>query len=124
MWHTLLFGGTAAIFLAMTASALFHLRWARRLPSLGEVDPAHQPRSSRGNQAPADPCAGVHGQSANRPRAPGKSEMTPAPVARSSLPLVGPGVDSLPLIGASGTLSVCGSGVLCSVVLAARDEEA
>jgi len=50
--------------------------------------------------------------------------MTPAPVARSSLPLVGPGVDSLPLIGASGTLSVCGSGVLCSVVLAARDEEA
>ena len=46
MWHTLLFGGIAAIFLAMTASALFHLRWARRLPSLGELKPVHENESS------------------------------------------------------------------------------
>jgi hypothetical protein len=42
MWLTLLFGGTAAIFLAMTVASLFHLRWVRRLPSLGELTPAHE----------------------------------------------------------------------------------
>ena len=49
MWHTLLLGGTASIFLAMTAAALFHLRWARRLPSIGEFKPYDQNESSRGN---------------------------------------------------------------------------
>jgi glycosyltransferase involved in cell wall biosynthesis len=37
MWFTLLFGATAALFLAMTFAALFHLRWARRLPSVKDV---------------------------------------------------------------------------------------
>ena len=46
IWSTLLFGGTAAIFLGMTASALFHLRWTRRLPSLSELTPAPQPIKS------------------------------------------------------------------------------
>src|SRR5260370_42124325 len=46
MWHTLLFGGIAAIFLAMTAASLFHLRWVRRLPSLGEVKPVLENPSS------------------------------------------------------------------------------
>ena len=30
MWATLIFTGTAVLFLGMTLSALFHLRWARR----------------------------------------------------------------------------------------------
>jgi cellulose synthase/poly-beta-1,6-N-acetylglucosamine synthase-like glycosyltransferase len=34
MWATLIFGGTAALFLAMTCAALWHLRWMQRLPSL------------------------------------------------------------------------------------------
>jgi glycosyltransferase involved in cell wall biosynthesis len=34
MWLTLIFSGTAAIFLAMTIAALWHLRWVRRLPAL------------------------------------------------------------------------------------------
>jgi glycosyltransferase involved in cell wall biosynthesis len=38
MWLTLLFLGTAALFLAMTLTALFHLQWARRLPALSELD--------------------------------------------------------------------------------------
>ena len=33
MWATLLFSATAAMFVAMTISALWHLRWVRRLPS-------------------------------------------------------------------------------------------
>ena len=37
MLHILIFGGTAAVFFAMTLSTLFHLRWARRLPSLPEL---------------------------------------------------------------------------------------
>jgi glycosyltransferase involved in cell wall biosynthesis len=37
MWITLLFVGTAALFLAMTSSALFHLQWAHRLPPLAEL---------------------------------------------------------------------------------------
>src|SRR4029078_5639046 len=40
MWFTLLFLGTAALFLAMTSSALFHLQWARRLPALSELGTA------------------------------------------------------------------------------------
>src|SRR5689334_8234774 len=34
MWTTLIFCGTAALFLAMTLAALWHLRWVGRLPSL------------------------------------------------------------------------------------------
>jgi glycosyltransferase involved in cell wall biosynthesis len=40
MWLTLLFVVTAALFLAMTSSALFHLQWARRLPSLADLGAA------------------------------------------------------------------------------------
>ena len=50
MWREVAFGGTALLFLAKTASALGHLRWARRLPALrspaeGEVA-ARPPRCS------------------------------------------------------------------------------
>lgn len=34
MWMTLLFAGTAAVFLAMTLGTLWHLRWVQRLPAL------------------------------------------------------------------------------------------
>ena len=34
MWATLIFCGTAALFLAMTLAVLWHLRWVRRLPAL------------------------------------------------------------------------------------------
>ena len=37
IWHILLFGGTAVVFFTMTIATLFHLRWARRLPSLAEL---------------------------------------------------------------------------------------
>src|SRR5215213_6626870 len=37
MWLTLLFLGTAALFLSMTSAALFHVRWAQRLPSQAEL---------------------------------------------------------------------------------------
>jgi cellulose synthase/poly-beta-1,6-N-acetylglucosamine synthase-like glycosyltransferase len=37
MWLTLLFFGTATLFLAMTSAALFHLHWAQRLPALSEL---------------------------------------------------------------------------------------
>ena len=36
MWTTLIFGGTAALFPAMALHALWHLRWVRRLPALGD----------------------------------------------------------------------------------------
>jgi len=50
MWFTVLFGGVAALFLAMTFAALFHLRWARRLPSLNELTAA--PRIEEGSVEP------------------------------------------------------------------------
>lgn len=34
MWTTLIFCGTAALFLAMAIATLWHLRWVRRLPAL------------------------------------------------------------------------------------------
>ena len=40
MWLTLLFLGTAAVFLVMTFATLFHLQWARRLPALSELGTA------------------------------------------------------------------------------------
>ena len=46
MWTTLIFGGTAALFLAMTVAALWHLRWARRLPALETFTAAPRPASS------------------------------------------------------------------------------
>lgn len=50
MWREVLFGGTALLFLAKSAGALGHLRWARRLPAwrapvAGEA-PAAPPRCS------------------------------------------------------------------------------
>jgi len=94
MWHNLLFGGTAAIFLAMTVASLFHLRWAWRLPSRAELEP----NSSRGKETPTDP-----GTPAVRTADAGRREKTSVPAAQSSLTPAAP--------------------VLCSVVLAARDEE-
>lgn len=40
MWREVAFGGTAALFLAQAAAALFHLRWARRLPGAAAQTPA------------------------------------------------------------------------------------
>ena len=40
MWLTLLFVGTAALFLAITSTTLFHLQWTQRLPPLSDLDPA------------------------------------------------------------------------------------
>ncbi len=40
MWATLIFSGTAALFLIWTLSALWHIRWVRRLPSLSTLSPA------------------------------------------------------------------------------------
>src|SRR5258706_3516812 len=37
MWPTLIFTSIAALFLAMTFAALWHLRWVRRLPALDTV---------------------------------------------------------------------------------------
>src|SRR3954469_9809537 len=48
MWLTLLHGGTAALFLAMTVSTSFHARWARRLPPLASLDPP--PRIDDGDE--------------------------------------------------------------------------
>jgi hypothetical protein len=46
MWATLIFSGTAGMFLMMTLAALWHLRWVRRLPALSSLaaeDPAQPP---------------------------------------------------------------------------------
>jgi glycosyltransferase involved in cell wall biosynthesis len=40
MWATLIFIGTAVMFLAMACSSLWHLRWVRRLPALEALAPA------------------------------------------------------------------------------------
>jgi len=37
MWTTIVFSGTAALFLSMTAAALVHQRWARMLPALAAL---------------------------------------------------------------------------------------
>ena len=44
MWTTLIFGGTAALFPAMALSALWHLRWVRRLPALEALTAAERSR--------------------------------------------------------------------------------
>ena len=40
MWTTLIFIGTALLFLAMTLAALWNLRWVRRLPALEKLPTA------------------------------------------------------------------------------------
>ena len=35
---TLILHGTAAVFVAMTSAALWHLRWVRRLPAMEQLD--------------------------------------------------------------------------------------
>src|SRR5688572_20400095 len=40
MWALLIFSGTAALFLIWTVSALWNIRWVRRLPTLREFAPA------------------------------------------------------------------------------------
>jgi hypothetical protein len=42
----LLFGVVTASFLAMSVGALFHLRWARRLPALRHLPPEPAPAPS------------------------------------------------------------------------------
>ena len=54
MWLTLLFGATACLFLMMTFSAMFHLRWARRLPALRDL-----PTEDRPDGSPAPRCSVV-----------------------------------------------------------------
>src|SRR6185503_16150448 len=39
MWATLIFGGTAGLFLIWTFCALWHIRWVRRLPALDVLPP-------------------------------------------------------------------------------------
>jgi glycosyltransferase involved in cell wall biosynthesis len=41
MWLTLIFVGTAAVFLVMTSAAIIHLQWAKRLPALSELGTAN-----------------------------------------------------------------------------------
>src|SRR5499427_6737163 len=50
MWATLIFSGTAALFMAMTLGALWHLRRVRRLPSLEDLAVAHRPNLSAEKQ--------------------------------------------------------------------------
>jgi glycosyltransferase involved in cell wall biosynthesis len=46
MWATLIFSGTATLFLSMTFAALWHLRWVRRLPALEAFTTAEGSASS------------------------------------------------------------------------------
>jgi cellulose synthase/poly-beta-1,6-N-acetylglucosamine synthase-like glycosyltransferase len=46
MWATLIFSGTAALFLAMSLAALWHLRWVRRLPALEAFTAQDRPTSA------------------------------------------------------------------------------
>jgi len=43
---TLIFIGTAAVFLSLALASLWHLRWVRRLPALEELTPMERPASS------------------------------------------------------------------------------
>ena len=45
MWTTLIFSGTAGLFLIWTISALWHLRWVRRLPSAEKLTAVNSPGS-------------------------------------------------------------------------------
>lgn len=83
MWVTLIFGGTAAMFLAMTIVTLWHIRWVRRLPALDNLTTQMHPE--RGLQS-ASVSEG--------------SRSTAQPTA------------------------LCQKPIRCSIVIAARDEEA
>jgi len=48
MWATLIFSGTAALFLAKTLAALCHLRWAQRLPALDTFTASERSLSPEG----------------------------------------------------------------------------
>ena len=80
MWMTLIFCGTAGLFLVWTISALWHLRWVRRLPALETF----------------------------RPLDAGSGDPTYSTVSPNNV----------------GRVPSRGDFVLCSVVIAARDEEA
>lgn len=51
MWASLIFGGTAALFIFWTLSTLWHVRWVRRLPSR-ETLLAAEPPGGRGGHRP------------------------------------------------------------------------
>jgi cellulose synthase/poly-beta-1,6-N-acetylglucosamine synthase-like glycosyltransferase len=44
MWVTLVFGGTAGLFLFWTLFSLWHIRWVRRLPALDKLTSPTEPR--------------------------------------------------------------------------------
>jgi cellulose synthase/poly-beta-1,6-N-acetylglucosamine synthase-like glycosyltransferase len=44
MWMMLIFGGTAALFLASSVASLWNLRWVRRLPALAALPKLDRPR--------------------------------------------------------------------------------
>lgn len=48
MWATLIFSGTAVLFLAFAFAALWHLRWVRRLPTLDSLTATPEPTASSG----------------------------------------------------------------------------
>ncbi len=50
MWITLIFGATAALFVAMAIAAQWHLRWVRRLPALDTFTKAGVSTSSAGGR--------------------------------------------------------------------------
>ena len=50
MWTTLIFPGTASLFLLWMLSALWHLRWMRRLPPLEELTNAQAPLMSQASR--------------------------------------------------------------------------
>src|SRR4030095_11544136 len=54
MWASLIFSGTAGLFLFWTISALWHLRWVRRLPGLETLLPAAG--SARGGRPTGEPA--------------------------------------------------------------------
>jgi cellulose synthase/poly-beta-1,6-N-acetylglucosamine synthase-like glycosyltransferase len=51
MWATLIFYGTAGLFLMWICSALWHLRWARRLPPLKSLTAEDESSSSLAGKA-------------------------------------------------------------------------
>jgi glycosyltransferase involved in cell wall biosynthesis len=53
MWLTLIFSGTAALFLAMALAALWNLRWVHRLPTLESIAAAGQPLPASATEARA-----------------------------------------------------------------------
>src|SRR5258706_6982803 len=53
MWLTLIFSGTAALFLAMALAALWNLRWVHRLPTLESIAAAEQPLPASATEARA-----------------------------------------------------------------------